>query len=56
MIGAHSTRLGVLTGYVEVSCGELIWIPVCAAGWDRREAMVVCQQVGFSEGERVNHA
>ena len=53
MNGTHSRNL--VTGYVEV-CAKGSWMPVCDAGWDKREAMVVCRQEGFSEGEHVNHA
>ena len=35
-------------GRLEV-CVKGVWGSVCDAGWDKTDAHVVCQQLGFSE-------
>ena len=42
-------------GRVEI-CVEGFWGTVCDSGWDQREALVVCRQIGFGErGRNVLH-
>ena len=38
-------------GRVEI-CVEGFWGTVCDSGWDQREAVVVCRQIGFGERGR----
>ena len=38
-------------GEVQVCYGN-VWGSVCYAGWDNRDAGVVCKQLGFTSGER----
>ena len=38
-------------GEVQVCYGN-VWSSVCYAGWDNRDAGVVCKQLGFTSGER----
>ena len=51
VLGTQTESL--VAGRLEV-CFEMGWRPVCDDGWDEREAVVTCRNLGFSaEGELV---